>query len=64
MELPFDRQYKPDRKTAMHNIKRFRADVLKDKKASLHMKVMLLSSYLGSGVLMMLGRLFMKVTRR
>lgn len=64
MELPFNKKYFKDKEEVLSNIKKYRKSVLMDKNASTQMKIMLLASYLGVNVLMVLGRLYMKLTNR
>lgn len=64
MELPFDEKYRQDKKETMSNLKKYRASVLRDREVAKTLKIMLVSSYLGANVLMVLGRIYMKATKR
>ena len=64
MELPFDKKYRQDKKETMSNLKKYRASVLRDREVAKTLKIMLVSSYLGANILMVLGRIYMKATKR
>lgn len=64
MELPFSADYKSIKKMAYSNLKGSRKEMLMDRKAPKKIKIMVLASYFGPNVLMILGRLYMRVTKR
>ncbi len=64
MELPFGKEYRDIKKQAYRNIKDSRKAVLANKQAPARIRGMVASSYLGPDILMLLGRLYMVVTRR
>lgn len=64
MELPFGREYRDIKKMAYSNLKKTRKVMLRDKEAPNRLKLMVRASYLGSTVLMLLGRAYMIVTNR
>ena len=64
MELPFDRKYRDIKKAAYDNLKKTRNVMIQDKEAPKQLKLMVMASYLGPTVLMLLGRAYMIVTNR
>lgn len=64
MEMPLDSKYSEEKKDTYLKLKQHRKDVISDKKAPTSMKLMLLSSFLGANALVVLGKLYMKVTKR
>lgn len=64
MELPFSNEFNEIKKTAYKNLKSTRGIVIHDKDTPNRLKLMVMASYFGPTVLMLLGRAYMSLTNR